>query len=654
MRKTLTLASMLAASAALAGCPHWISVMPIPDNRADELARDCADLGNTTFIDGVAWCCAVNPEGDPVADRAGIFAERYRAVAPKLKALSKVQQGILLQATMGHGGFPGSVTPWQLSVKRNGTSVYRMCPMDERFLAYIARTCRTFSDQKPDFFMIDDDTRIIWDNVPGCFCPLHLAEFSKRTGRAWSREAVVKMLDSKSDPAMAAKWEEVKVDSLKRFFRTIRENFSPEIPGMLCVVGSPYHLKHAKEFAQILAAPGQKPVIRGSGAPYHNGGKDLFHIVSTRANYAKQLDLVGKDVVYMQESDTCPHTLWATSAARTYDHLVMLALEGCKGAKIWITRTGNYHEKKSGEAYRRLFRENRGIMGWAAKVDFRQGGAVIPVCGPVSLNFGDRYLSLVGIPYRFGKARPGEVTALTVDTLKLLKPEEIREMLSGNVIMDGTAALWLTDKGYSDDTGVKAKAWNRKTIQVHEFEDGSRQAGMRTGGLIDLSDTASGAQVLTKLLNRPRMGEKAVFEAPGSVLYANRRGGKVLAFAQTLSSQQPAYYEAAFFSECYRAEVVRWLTRLGGGLPGGACYLGVGPVTCEAGVADGDKVFVLNMLDVDGDDAPEMMFEGVPSSIERMLGDGSWKPVAFERTAAGTVKLASPVLPQRPAIFRWK
>ena len=177
---------------------------------------------------------------------------------------------------------------------------------------------------------------------------------------------------------------------------------------------------------------------------------------------------------------------------------------------------------------------------------------------------------------------------------------------------------------------------------------------MRTGGLIDLSETAPGAQVLTKLLNRPRMGEEAVFEAPGSVLYENKRGGKVLVFAQTLPSQQPAYYEATFFSECYRAEVIKWLTRLGGGLPGGACYIGVGPVTCEAGVADGDKVFVLNMLDVDGDDAPEMMFEGVPSSIERMQGDGTWKPVAFERTADGAVKIASPVLPQRPAIFRWK
>ena len=654
MIRTITFASVLAASAAFAECPHWISVMPIPANRADELARDCADLGNTTFIDGIAWCCSVNPEGDPVADRAGIYAKCYRDVAPKLKALSKVQQGILLQATMGHGGFPGSVTPWQLAVKRNGTSVYRMCPMDERFLAYVARTCRTFSDLKPDFFMIDDDTRIIWDNVPGCFCPLHLAEFSKRTGRTWSREEVVKMLDSKKDPAMAAKWEEVKVDSLRRFFRTIRENFSPEIPGMICVVGSPYHLKHAKEFAQILAAPGQKPVIRGSGAPYHNGGKDLFHIVSARASYAKQLDLVGSDVVYMQECDTCPHTLWATSAARTFDHLVMLALEGCKGAKIWITRTGNYHEKKSGEAYRRIFRENRGLMEWAAKVDFEQQGVVIPVCGPSAYNFGDRYLGVVGIPYRFGKARPGEVTALTVDTLKLLKPEEIREILSGNAIADGTAALWLAKNGYAADTGVQAKEWNRKTIQVHEFEDGFRQYGMRTGGLIDLSETAPGAQVLTKLLNRPRMGEEAVYEAPGSVLYRNMRGGSVLTFAQTLPTQQPAYHAAEFFSERYKAEVVGWLARLGGGLPGGAYYLGVGPVTCEAGTADGDKVFVLNMLDVDGDDAPEMMFESAPNSIERLQGDGTWKSVEFTRLEGGGVKIASPVLPQRPAIFRWK
>ena len=68
----------------------------------------------------------------------------------------------------------------------------------------------------------------------------------------------------------------------------------------------------------------------------------------------------------------------------------------------------------------------------------------------------------------------------------------------------------------------------------------------------------------------------------------------------------------------------------------------------------GENVFVLNMLDVDGDDAPEMKFETTPSLIERLQGDGSWKPVTFAPAEGGAVRLASPVLPQRPAIFRWK
>ena len=117
----------------------------------------------------------------------------------------------------------------------------------------------------------------------------------------------------------------------------------------------------------------------------------------------------------------------------------------------------------------------------------------------------------------------------------------------------------------------------------------------------------------------------------------------------------PAYYEAALFSESYRKEIVKWLSLLGGGIPGGLHYLGAGPVTCEAGTTEkGENVFVLNMLDVDGDEAPEMMFEKKPSRIERLQGNGSWRSVPFEATTEGGVRLASPILPQRPAIFRWQ
>ena len=632
-------------------CPRWISVMPLHGGRAQELAEDAAELGNATFIDGIAWSCAVNPEGDPATDRAAVYSRRYRQTAPLLRARSSVAQGILLQATMGHGGYPGTSTPWQLAVKPDGTSVYRMCPMDERFLAYIAQACRTFAELKPDFFMVDDDTRLVWKEMPGCFCPLHLAEFAKRTGRDWTREQVVAMLKG-GDSLEAETWKAVKADSLRRFFRVIRENFGREIPGMLCAIGHPSHLCHVREFAQILAAPGQTPVVRGSGAPYH--GRDLFHVVGMRCSYAAQMEGVGRDVVYMQECDTCPHTLWATSAQRTFDHLVMLALEGCKGAKIWITRTGNYREKKSGAAYRRLFRENRGLVEWAANVDFAQRGVVVPTGSPVNVNFGDRYLALAGIPYRFGVAKPGEITALTAETLKCLTVGQIREILSGRTLLDGSAALWLSANGYSDLIGVDAKPWNRKTIQVHEFDDGQRQVGMRTGGLADLTEARDGAKALTRLLNRPALDAELVYEAPGSLLFDNGLGGRVLAFAQSLPEQNPPCFNAEFFSEGYKGQVLRWLSTLGGGIPGRVCYLGVGPVTCESGTTSrGEEVVVLNALDLDGDAAPELVFDVWPTGIERLQGDGRWLAVPFERTPDGACRLQSPVAVQSPAIFRW-
>ena len=637
--------------AAGAECPRWLSVMPLHDGCAEALAADAADLGNTTFIDGIAWSCGVNPESDPVSDKAAVFARRFRATAPLLRSRSSVGQGILLQSTMGHGGFPGSATPWQLTVGPDGTSSYRMCPMDGRFLDYIARTCRTFAELKPDFFMVDDDTRLVLGGVPGCFCPLHLAEFSKRTGREWTRQQVVAML-KKGASAEAEAWEALNVESLRNFFGVIRGNFGDEIPGMLCVVMDAPHIRHAGEFARVLAAPGQIPVVRGAGAPYHD--MDLFHVVNMQSLYASQMARVGGDVVYMQESDTCPHTLWATSATRTFDHLVMLALEGCKGAKIWITRTGNYHERKSAEAYRRIFRENRGLMAWAAKTDFRKRGVVVPPCGPSGRNFADRYLALTGFPYRFGKAGRAEVTALTVETLAHLSKDEIREMLSGLAIVDGAAAIWLSRNGFSEDIGVAAKPWKLKTIQLHEFQDGRRQLGMRTDRLADLTETIGETRAVSRLFNRPRLDATPDYVAPGSVFHVNGRGGKVLALAQTLPGQNPSYTRAEMLSEGYKSAMAGWLKMLAGGMPGGVWYLGVGPVTCKAGTTpEGENVVVLNALGLDGDDSPELAFDAFPATVERLQGDGTWKAVPFERTAAGTCRVASPVRVQQPAIFRW-
>jgi len=659
IKNTIAAALVAAASAGAATsvameCPHWISVMPLNANNIASVSEDAAMLGNETVIDGIAWSFAVHPAGKPVDDKASRFAARYLEAEKLVRPKSKVKLGVLLQATMGHGGEPGEPADFPRVIRPDGTTLYRMCPLDEGFLAYIAAACRTFSAVKPDFFMIDDDTRLVWSkNVRGCFCQRHLDEFAKRTGRKWTREEVLEA--TAKDPKIDAEWTRLMVDSLSGLFKTIRSNFDPSIPGILCVCATPGHIEYARGYAEILASPGQKPTIRGNGAPFHNYGKDPLHIVEMRSRYARQLATVGEGAILMQEADTCPHTLWMSSATRLFDHMVMLALDGVKGAKIWITRTGNNHEKRSGRNYRRIFRENHGLMQWAADVDFRQGGVVVPACGPDKDNFGDQYLGLIGVPYRFGKARAGEITALTAATLERLGDAEIDEIMSGRVIADGTAAIWLSAHGRSADIGAEAKPWKLKTVQIHEFADGHRQSGMRVNpDTADLNALAEGAKVLSRLYNLPKSDAVPQCVGPGSVRFRNARGGDVVLIAQPLPPIVPISYAQTLLSESYKKWFIGLLRELGGGLPGGAYYLGDGPATFLSGTAGRDgQVFVLNLLDLDGDDAPEIVFEKTPSSIERLRGDGTWESVKFA-VEGGAVRLSSPVRTQIPAIFRVK
>ena len=62
-------------------------MLKMPTRRnALALATLAADLGNTTIVDGFAWSRAVNPEENPVANRASLCAETCRTVAPQVKA----------------------------------------------------------------------------------------------------------------------------------------------------------------------------------------------------------------------------------------------------------------------------------------------------------------------------------------------------------------------------------------------------------------------------------------------------------------------------------------------------------------------------------------------------------------------------------------
>ena len=79
---------------------------------------------------------------------------------------------------------------------------------------------------------------------------------------------------------------------------------------------------------------------------------------------------------------------------------------------------------------------------------------------------------------------------------------------------------------------------------------------------------------------------------------------------------------------------------------------GAGVVMCEAGQVADEDVFVLDPVDVDDIVCPEMGFDHVPKSVERLGGDGVWRTVPFVVEPSGLVRLQTTVQPKTPAVFR--
>ena len=117
----------------------------------------------------------------------------------------------------------------------------------------------------------------------------------------------------------------------------------------------------------------------------------------------------------------------------------------------------------------------------------------------------------------------------------------------------------------------------------------------------------------------------------------------------------PISYAQTMLSESYKKWVIGLLRDLGGALPGGVYYLGDGPATRLSGTTErGERIVVLNLLDLDGDDAPEFVFDSQPASIERLRGDGTWENVEYAQGDGAALKLKTAVKTQMPAIFRIK
>jgi len=630
-----------------------LHVMPLLHGYEDKLAADAEKLLDTGVCTDIACIMTLVPEGNPPEDKAQILGERFTAFRRAFKG-DIFRVGILAQATIGHGWAPDEPAKYQKIIRPDGTPVYQMCPLDTEFQDYIRDTFLHIASLKPAFIMIDDDFRLLLGRN-GCYCPLHLAEMSQRLGREVTREGLLDSL--RNDLAIALEYDNLLLDSLMGLAGLIRDavdETDPTIPGSFCACYG--DIRHANPLAQRLAGEGNSPVVRINNARYVNPSMRSF---PTRM-YDGAIQVAGLDpnTTILAETDTCPHNRYSTGAHLLHSHYAGSILEGCHGAKHWLTRI-NVYQPNSGVAYREILSKYHGFYetlfqsvedstssGYVAAVlpsepSFNPAPDRVAACG--SDKTWGALLGALGLPCNYVKT-PKTPALLTAEDVDLLSNNDIRSLLKNGLMMEGTAAEKLCQRGFGAELGVIAEPWNSAKVSGERWGEIVLDPSMRYSRL---TPTDPQTKIHSVLLHcKSKVSENFAEVGPAVTLFENASGVRFVVLAASFGPQANLF-SFGFYNEERKLELVEllgWLCNK----PVDFYYPGDAEVYLKLRrFKDGRHLLAIFNLGHDPMSVIPLASSSAISRVEIITPEGTWEDVDY---AEGDIQTS--LLPAAPKVFR--
>ena len=619
---------------------------------ADRICEDIAQQYKTRVSDCALFCMTMVPEGTPPVDKASILCEKFDIFRDKLAAKG-CTCGILIQASIGHGYALNNPFPFQRYVNlSDGQEQSICCPYDKNFRAFFRRQTATLARHKPAVIMLDDDFRLMTYRAGhGCACPLHMAEFNRRAGTSMTREELYSRIYK--EPRLAEIFAETQRDSLvgaAEEYRAGIDDVDPSIPGVFCMCGGEY----AAEIAKVFAGKGHPVIVRLNNGNYTPAGARNLSGPMLRAAY--QIATLGEGVdAVLAETDTCPQNRYSTGAQSLHSHFTGSILEGCAGAKHWITRL-HAEEPNSGKAYRKQLAKYAGFYEALADIvpTLKPLGCRIPMPASWKTPFEPGFpsggwsscvLERLGLPMYFSK-HPGGAVFLDGASDAGFSDEEIAAMLSGSVFLSGQAAARLIERGFGSDLGVSVRPWNGKHIAGELLYCNGNTCNGQIRAM-EIVPEAEGVQVHSFAYHVPD-GKTREMLFPAVTSYKNARGGTAVVFCgdpQTAFNYMEAF---SFLNESRKLQMIELLSSVGC-LP--VYYPGDAEVYFRAAeLPDGGLFTAFFNIGLDPLEEITLCVDRPVSRVERLTPDGKREECAF--TVDGkTVTAAVPAYTLNPEIL---
>ncbi|WP_152266808.1 hypothetical protein [Agriterribacter humi] len=555
------------------------------------------------------------------------------------------------------------------------------CPLDHLFkeefsnnIALVVNIARPFVVQ------FEDDFELSWQpnwrppNVNfGCFCPLHLAEFSKRQGRLFKREELLELF-KKSDDAtvdLRRSWAELSRDSLAGFAKLIREKVdkvAPETRISLCQAGVSDFDGDFTESVTRAFAGNTRPMVRLYGSSYSSDEPvslpgSIFHALYSRQH-------LPADIECLHESDTYPHTRFFMSAAKLRSFMTAAFAYGFNDSLLYATQYLDNLLEESG--YLEMFKRE---VKRFSKIKEEVANAPVAGCEIVHLPFAhtavpyrsgtpgapqNPWISVLGrfgIPYT---SKNGKVKVVSGASLKIMNDEEIKTLLHSAVLLDGYAAYILSQKGYGKWIGAAIAPGKDpnfcfegiRNISMHKNLKGELMYNLiffpgssSEGGIFYELNPDPKAEIITDFLDPE---EKPVI--PGFIRFENEWGGRVAITAFDLHQNKSSAVFNYKKKELLR-ETIEWLGKEQ--LP---VFINDHPnVFCICNKSDSGKYLIVTAINLSSDGADSLSIH-VPTGWEnafvfQLQTQGNWMPVSPKRFGR-TMKLNATFNLMEPVVLK--
>ena len=395
------------------------------------------------------------------------------------------------------GGFE---EPGQHIMDCDGNVCDALCPLDMKANAVFCDYLKVAAKiGHPSIYFFEDDFTLSnhsgLNAMKGCFCPLHLAEYAKRVGKAYTAKDIAAMFRNPTveNEPLRRKFAELSRDSLAQLGRQIRAAIDEVDPGVrvcLCQSGFVDVDGDSTEAIARALAGNTRPMVRIYGAGYYNRNRPC-DVPTELAHTYWSAQHLPKDIELLHESDPYPHSRFFNSSRFLMSEIAAAYMAGVDDSFLYCTMYSD--DPLNDTAYAKAFDDNR--KRFAKVKEFRQSSQLVGVRavydpeevymvretekGAASgmLTEDAFFLSQLGLPMTTCR---GSASVLFGSTAKHLSKDKLREVLSGPVLVDAEAAIELQDRGLGKYLGctvtedAKLTFYLERTLPVA----GSRKAGM--------------------------------------------------------------------------------------------------------------------------------------------------------------------------------